>query len=164
MVKKLIIGGLVVILVGALGAGVYSYAQNFDNRPANQAGVHGNSDKQGYRSDPPGRGGQGSGEPQAHVEEWLTLSGELVSVDTAGLTLRTDDGRSVTLQLGPEWFWSEGMESLAPGEHVTVLAFEEDGEIKVGRISLEGDSYVLQLRDADGRPLWAGRGRGGGRR
>ena len=40
--------------------------------------------------------------------------------------------------------------------------FEEDGEIKVGQISLE-DGTLLQLRDTDGRPLWAGRGRGGGR-
>jgi hypothetical protein len=44
-----------------------------------------------------------------------------------------------------------------------VQAFEEDGEIKVGQISLESNGTVLQLRDDDGRPMGAGRGRGGGR-
>jgi hypothetical protein len=197
MIKKLIIGGLVTILVGVLGAGVYGYAQNFDALPATRAAADGSEDN---RSHPPsnvndgegyrggrgeaqvsprfGNGDQASGErgceevtpggqhkwePQAHVEDWSILGGELVSLDTSGLTLRTDDGQSVTLQLGPEWFWSKQVESLVPGEHVTVLAFEEDGELKAGQISLEGGGYVLQLRDADGRPLWAGRGRGDNR-
>jgi hypothetical protein len=98
------------------------------------------------------------------VEEWLTLTGQVVSVDTSDLTLQTDDGQTLTVGLGPEWFWSEQGVTVAPGERVTVRAFEEGGEIKVGQIILETSGTVLQLRNDDGRPMWAGRGRGGGRK
>lgn len=204
MAKKLIIGGLIVVLVGALAAGIYSYTQNPDGLRAGQAQAYGNGGGQGNRGglvenqDAPveGAGGQGyrggrnsesvaSGsadrgqtgdarqrgdnyglyepDPQAYVEEWLTLTGQVVSVDTTGLTLQTDDGQTMSVALGPEWFWSDQSVTVAPGERVTVRAFEEDGEIKVGQISLESNGTVLQLRDDNGRPLWAGRGRGGGR-
>jgi hypothetical protein len=102
-------------------------------------------------------------DPQAHVDEWLTLTGQVVSVDGSGLTLQTDDGRTLSISLGPEWFWSDQDVTVPPGEQVMLQVFEEDGEIKVGQISLESQGTVLELRDADGRPLWAGRGRGGGR-
>jgi hypothetical protein len=184
MAKKLIIGGLIVVLVGALGLAIYNYTQT------NQAMAYGNGGNQGYRggrsedelvapsSDeqgraygkgqagdvPQGRTGNEIGvpDPQAHVEEWLTLSGQVTSVDTTGLTLQTDDGQTLSIDLGPEWFWGNQDVTLVAGERVTAQAFEEDGEIKVGQISLE-DGTLLQLRDTDGRPLWAGRGRGGGR-
>jgi hypothetical protein len=86
----------------------------------------------------------------------------VTSVDTTGLTLHTDDGQTLSIDLGPEWFWGSQGVTLVAGESVTAQVFEEDGEIKVGQISLE-DGTLLQLRDTDGRPLWAGRGRGGGR-
>ena len=97
------------------------------------------------------------------MEEWFTLAGQVTSVDTTGLTLRTDDGQTLSIDLGPEWFWSDQGLTLAAGERVTVQVFDKDGEIKIGQIRLESDGTLLQLRDDDGRPLWSGRGRGGGR-
>ena len=183
MAKKLIIGGLIAVLIGGLGLAIYNYTQT------NQAMAYGNGDNQGYRGGRsegelvmPGSGEQGRAygkgqagdvpqgrtgnemsvpDPQAHVEEWLTLSGQVTSVDTTGLTLQTDDGQTLSIDLGPEWFWANQDVTLVAGERVTVQAFEEDGEIKVGQIRLE-DGTLLQLRDTDGRPLWAGRGRGRG--
>jgi hypothetical protein len=224
MAKKLIIGGLIVVLIGALAVGIYSYTQDNQGLRAGQAQAYGEGGGQGYRGgladdgDAPvegvgnrgrqgnldngdgtpveGTGGQGyrggqdsksfspgseyrgqvgdarqggntdglyEPDPQAYVEEWLTLTGHVVGVDTTGLTLQTDDGQTMSAALGPEWFWSNQDVTVAPGERVTVQAFEEDGEIKVGQISLESNGTVLQLRDDDGRPMWAGRGRGGGR-
>jgi hypothetical protein len=209
MAKKLIIGGLIVVLVGALGLAIYNYNQTNQGLHAGQALAYGNGGGQGSRGGVAdgngaptegnanggyrgGRGGDevapGSGEqgqangkgqtgeapqgrtdnessvpdPQAHVEEWLTISGQVTNVDATSLTLKTDDGQTLNIDLGPEWFWSAQGVALDAGDHVTVQAFEEDGEIKVGQISL-GDGTPLQLRDTDGRPLWAGRGRGGGR-
>jgi hypothetical protein len=224
MAKKLIIGGLIVILVGALAVGIYSYTQDNQGLRAGQAQAYGegggqgnrggladdgdapvqgagNRGRQGSLADGDGapvegagsqgyRGGRGTEsfspgseyrgqvgdarqggntdglyepDPQAYVEEWLTLTGQVVSVDISDLTLQIDDGQTMTVGLGPEWFWSDQNVTLAPGDVVTVRAFEEDGEIKVGQISIESNGTALQLRDDDGRPLWAGRGRGGGR-
>lgn len=209
MAKKLIIGGLIVVLVGALSLAIYNYTQTNQGLHVGQAMAYGNGVSQGSRgglADGNGaptegnanrgyRGGRsgdevavGSGEQgqaygkgqtgdvlqgrngnetgvpdqQAHVEEWLTLSGQVISVDTTGLTLQADDGQTLSIDLGPEWFWSNQDVTLDAGERVVVQVFEEDGEIKVSQISLE-DGTLLQLRDTDGRPLWAGRGRGGGR-
>jgi hypothetical protein len=118
-------------------------------------GQTGNVSQSGYGD------GTGVPNPQANVSEWLTFGGEVVSVDMTSLTLQTDDGQVLSVQLGPEWFWSGQGVSLVPGEHVTVLGFEENGQFQVGQIIPESSGTALQLRDSDGRPLWAGRGRGG---
>jgi hypothetical protein len=212
MIKRLVIGGLIVALVGVLGVGIYSYTQNDSSLRAGQAFAQGLSDGQGYRGGQsndisplgyegegrqgnsggrsqgnaaPGNGrsagnqvpapagqdrnlargysdGTGVPDPQADVSQWFTLNGEVLSLDVTSLTLYTDDGQTLDIQLGPEWFWTSQDAPLAPGEQVTVQAFEENGQIQAGQISLDGDGTTLALRDASGRPLWAG-GRGGGR-
>jgi hypothetical protein len=208
MMKKLVVGGLVVALMGALVVGVYSLSQRDTGLRAGQALAQGNGGEQGYRGGRggkvvapgydndgaqgvygsqaegyTGRGGGGQGyrggqtgdvdragyedegigvpNPQADVGQWLTLSGEAVGVESSTLTMTTDDGQTLEFELGPEWFWSEQGVPLEIGEQVTVLAFEEDGEIKVGQISLASSGTTLALRDTNGRPLWAGRGRSG---
>jgi hypothetical protein len=208
MMKKLVVGGLVVALMGALVVGVYSLAQRDTDLRAGQALAQGNGGEQGHRGGRgdevvtsgydndggqgnydsrtesytgTGSGGQGyrggqagnpeqagyEGEgigvpnPPADVSEWLTLGGEVVSVESSTLTMATDDGQTLEFELGPEWFWSEQGVPLTPGEQVTVLAFEEDGETKVGQIILSSSGTTLALRDTSGRPLWAGRGRSG---
>lgn len=208
MMKKLVVGGLVVALIGALVVGVYSLSQRNSGLRAGQALAQGNGGEQGYRGGRggeiiapgydndggqgnygnqaegyTGRGGGGQGyrgrqaggvdqaayegegigvpNPQADVGEWLTLAGEVVGVEASTLVLATDDGQTLEFGLGPEWFWSEQGVPLESGEQVTVLAFEEDGEVKVGQISLASSGTILALRDTDGRPLWAGRGRSG---
>jgi hypothetical protein len=200
MIKKLVIGGLIVAVVGVLGVGIYSYVQNNNGLGAGRALAQGNRDGQGYQG---GRGsglavpgsdidrgqggfggriegsvgrgggnggsraaagyGDGSGipNPQAAVSEWLTLSGRVVSVETNTLTITSDDGRTLDIQLGPERFWSSQDVTLAPGDLVTIQAFEEDGQMQAGQITLDTQGTTLTLRDADGRPLWAGQGRGG---
>ena len=190
MMKKLVVGGLIVALMGALVFGVYSLAQRDTGLRAGQALAQGNGGEQGYRGgrgnevvapgydndggqgyrggkagNPDQAGYQGEGisvpNPQADVDEWLSFDGEVVGVESSTLTMATDDGQTLEFELGPEWFWSEQGVPLEIGEQVTVLAFEEDGETKVGQISLARTGTILALRDTNGRPLWAGRGRGG---
>jgi hypothetical protein len=125
---------------------------------------------QGYR------GGQGATTPQgsagangvpqtqAGVEEWLTLTGVVSGVDQTSLTLTTGDGQTLTLELGQPRFWtSQGVE-LQTGDAIEVLGFEADeGDglvFQATTITRLSDGATVQLRDADGRPLWSGRGRG----
>jgi hypothetical protein len=72
------------------------------------------------------------------------------------------NGEEITLELGQPRFWSaQGME-LQPGDAVKVLGFEADEGygtvIQMGTIIRLSDGATVDLRDGDGRPLWAGRG------
>ena len=49
MAKKLIIGGLIVVLIGALAAGIYSYTQDNQGLRAGQAQAYGEGGGQEYR-------------------------------------------------------------------------------------------------------------------
>ena len=51
---------------------------------------------------------------------------------------------------------------IVPGDTVTVLGFDENGNFQAGQITNESTGEILLLRDPNGRPLWAGRGQGGG--
>jgi len=139
------------------------------------AGSRGGSQDSAQQGGQGYRGGQGattpngaadaSGvpQPQANVEEWLTLTGVVSSVDQTSLTLISDDGQSLTLELGQPRFWtSQGVE-LQAGDAIEVLGFEANEGyglvFQTASITRLSDGATLQLRDADGRPLWAGRGR-----
>lgn len=98
--KKLIIGGLTVVLVGALSLGIYNSTQNNGTARAGQGTAYANGEGQDYRGGRSGNevtpssaeqgqsygraqaGGLAQGgeayslcepDPQAHVEEWFTL-------------------------------------------------------------------------------------------
>jgi hypothetical protein len=76
------------------------------------------------------------------------------------LTLQTDDAL-MTVHLGPEWYWeSEGI-ALREGDQVEVVGFYEGDVFEATRIDNLTTGLGATLRDETGRPLWAGRGRGG---
>jgi hypothetical protein len=99
-----------------------------------------------------------------------TLKGEIVSVDTltAGrmdipgrviLNLKTTK-ETVLVYLGPVWYVEQQGIKLVAGDQV---------EVKGSRVSMEGKPYIipnyvkkgermLNLRDEQGIPLWAGKG------
>jgi hypothetical protein len=85
-------------------------------------------------------------QPQVEVDEWLTLT--------------TDDSQTFTLELGPPWFWSSQDVDLQVGDAVELLGFETDEGnglvFQAATITRLSDGTALELRDANGRPLWAG--------
>jgi hypothetical protein len=108
-----------------------------------------------------GAQGQGAGTGQAEVTEWQSIQGLAVSVDTAALVLQMDDGAQITVE-GRPWrfaqeqgFWAE------VGDRVTVVGFSESGEFVVGQLSSDTNGTTTQIREENGRPLWAGGGRRG---
>ena len=136
-----------------------------------------------------GRGGYGgqdledapgdqTGTGQAQVEEWLTIQGTVVSVDADKLVVQTVSGEQVTVENRAWWFAQEQGFSAQVGDQATLVGFYESddpstgrrGELvepsglhfEVGRINDATNGQTVLVRDENGRPLWAGRGRRGG--
>lgn len=170
MVKKIVIGTLVVILVGALAVGVYDWMRTAPaTAEAAQTGY--GAGGQGWRGGPTAAAGgaqrgqagsavtaqsQAAAEPQAIPSgEWTSLGGVVQQVDVTGLSVATDAGQPLWVQLGPNRFWSAGI-SFAAGEHVTVTGFTENGQFMAAQIVNDASGQTLALRNDLGQPLWTG--------
>lgn len=117
----------------------------------------------------PGKGRNSTGRMYnpATVE---TLSGEVTSVDksTSGqgrslgvhFTLKTEK-ETIPVHLGPGWYVDQQEVKLAPGDKVEVsgsrVTYQGKPAVIAGQVKKDGKT--LQLRDANGVPAWAGKGR-----
>jgi len=116
----------------------------------------------------PGNGqADGSGVPQVQAAQNMgslqTLTGvEIAQVDSNGLTLNTDSG-DLWVQLGPPNYWTSQGIAFEAGQHVSLTGFEDNGLFQAMHITIDETGDTLQLRDENGRPMWAGgQGKGGG--
>jgi hypothetical protein len=168
--KKKIVWGIVLFgLVGILVAGavVRTVAKAGDGGEAlgahsepGRAAVGGGSLAAGT-----GRGGglgDGTGTGQAEVDEWVTVQGTVVSVDADALVVQAATGEQVVVENRPWSFVQEQGFAAQPGDQMTLAGFYEDGDLEVGQITDTTNGQTVQLRDTDGRPMWAGRGRNNG--
>jgi hypothetical protein len=186
MLKKIVLGTLFIGLIGILVIGavirmmdrtaLVAEAQGYGHGRGNgEAGAYAaGGSGQGFASaQPNGRGGYGgqgredapgdqTGTGQANVEEWLTLQGTVVSVDADTLVVQTDSGEQVTMENRPWWFAQEQGFSAQVGDWVTLVGFYEGDDFEVGQIDDTTNGQTVLVRDENGRPLWAGRGRRGG--
>jgi len=105
--------------------------------------------------------GDGAGTGLAQVDEWLTLEGVAGSVDATALVVHTDDGQEIVVD-GRAWRYllEQGFQAAA-GERVRLVGFYENDRFEAGEVTNLGTGQDLLIRDENGRPLWAGRGRGG---
>lgn len=173
MVKKIIVSALIVILLGAVGVGVYdaySGQSTFElpqinlnqltTRTQGQGQGNGGGGGQGQRR---GQGGQGGGSsPQAMQHTWVTLTGAVISTDAQSLTVDTAEQGQLTVSLGEMGFADTQGVTFNPGDAVTLMGFEGDtGQFQAGQITNTTTGQMLLLRDPNGRPLWAGPGRNG---
>jgi hypothetical protein len=109
-----------------------------------------------------GAPGDGTGTGQAQVDEWLTLQGTITSADPDTLGVQTDSGEQVTVDNRAWWFAQDQAFTASVGDRVTVVGFYEDGDFEVGQIDNLTTGQTVSIRDENGRPQWAGRGRRGG--
>ncbi|MEL7644144.1 MAG: hypothetical protein AAGU25_08550 [bacterium] len=105
----------------------------------------------------------GDGVPDAVVDEWVTLQGTVTAVDASLLEVTTSDGKVILVENRAWWFAQEQGLTLAAGDSVSLTGFYDDGVFEAGSITSLATSQTVSLRDADGRPLWSGRGNGSGR-
>ncbi len=136
--------------------------------PALGAVEQGQEQGRGRGNNGQGQGGFGNqtsgqaGVGQAQVNEWVTLKGIVVQVDANALVVEDDSGGLVTVENRPWWFAQEQGFVAGVRDEVTLTGFYENGEFEVGQLGNLTSGMAVEIREASGRPGWAGRGRGGG--
>jgi len=181
MVKNIIIGALALIVVGAVGVGVYdavsaapAQAQTDDvgksaggwgqgaGAQAGEAAGQSNGGAQGQAAATGAHPGTGTAEPQAiPSSDWSTLAAEVQAVEVNGLSVLTADGQPLWIQLGPTHFWS-GEIAFSIGDTVSVTGFIENGQFMAAVIANDTSGQTFTLRSETGQPLWAGGSNGNG--
>jgi hypothetical protein len=100
--------------------------------------------------------------PQAQVDEWVTISGTLMSFQGGNMTMSTTDGEIITFKTGqPRFFADQGI-TFNTGDEIVVVGFYEGAEFMAGDITQVSTGLRVMLRDPNGRPLWAGPGNSNG--
>jgi len=108
------------------------------------------------------RGAEPYPDPQADVQEWEQYEGTVVALGDEGLTIALSTGQEKTIEMGPSWYWQEQeLFSSEIGDVVSVTGFLDGERFEAGTITNETSGQVIILRDENGRPMWAGRGRRG---
>lgn len=85
----------------------------------------------------------------------------LPAIGDPGLKVDTGDGNIITVYgTGSSMVWEAlGYEPLTVGEPVSIEAYEvtfSDGSTKLIVVAVTVDGQTIELRDADGRPVWRG--------
>jgi hypothetical protein len=101
-----------------------------------------------------------------------TVEGEITKVERVvpirgmhtgvHLLLKTNKAESLAVHLGPDWYVDKQEPKLSAGDKVQVrgsrITFDGKPAIIAAEVTKAGQT--MHLRDADGVPAWAGRGRG----
>ncbi|MEB3181892.1 MAG: hypothetical protein VKL59_23090 [Nostocaceae cyanobacterium] len=97
-----------------------------------------------------------------------TIRGEVVSLDSimpmrgmsqgVHLTLKTADGQTMSVHLGPRWYLENQDIDVKPGDNIEVTGSRINfaGQPTIVAASVKKGNAVLTLRDANGFPVWSG--------
>ncbi len=120
----------------------------------------------GVSNDRGQNGEQGDGdhipEPKAQPDEWVTITGTLMSFQGGSMTLATPEGTLLSFQSGQPRFMANQGVTFQVGEELSILGFYENDQFMAGEITQTATGTRVMLRDPNGRPLWAGPGNGNG--
>ncbi|OGO14807.1 MAG: hypothetical protein A2Z14_06160 [Chloroflexi bacterium RBG_16_48_8] len=191
MLKKIVLGTVFVVFVGALVTGAVirtmdkteqtasttgSGRGNGENASIENEGIsggQGNGQGSGRSAESGnevattgrGKGGKGGEGSELLAEEnsdhvWEPYSGVVTDVSEDILTIETDDGESIVVE-GRAWAYAQDLGfAIQQGDLVQFEGFFEDDEFKVIWMENLTTSEPIVLRDASGRPSWAGGGKG----
>jgi hypothetical protein len=146
--------------VAAANASQENYGGRGNETPPGATGRGGRRAQGGAAEPTLGEQGNGQGAPLADVaaEDWLAMTGKVVSVADDLVEIETDAGATIPFEGRPLSFAAEQGFSLKVGDAVTVAGYDENGEFKIGKVTNLNSGVSIALRDASGRPGWAGRG------
>jgi hypothetical protein len=117
-----------------------------------------------------GQGGQsaqgqtGSGVPQANITGVTTVHGVVNSFDLMGISITTEDGQALYVQLGNSRYNQSIGFAPTIGEGVTVVMFPDDqGLYSAMSVTVDSTGLAYTFRSETGQPLWSGgNGKGNG--
>ena len=109
-----------------------------------------------------GQNGEGSGEAQITIDEWITVEGTLMSFQGGNMSMSTSDGEILNFQTGQPRFFAEQNITFQVGDEIIVVGFYQGEAFQAGDITQVSTGERVMLRDPNGRPLWAGAGNGKG--
>jgi hypothetical protein len=105
--------------------------------------------------------GQNVPQPQAQVDEWVTVEGTITAINRSQVTMELTNGESLTFQMGQPRFAESQQITLQIGDEISVLGFYEGDQFSAGEVTVLATGETIMLRDPNGRPLWAGPGGSG---
>lgn len=115
----------------------------------------GNGWRQGSQNDP------STSSATATNQEIITIKGMVDQFISPQLTLTTDLGQIIYIQIGNLSASNGAMLDLVPGEYVTVNGwYNQVGEFTANQITLNSSGTTFSIRNQSGRPDWAGKGQG----
>lgn len=140
------------------------YWKNQNANPGgNQGQGQGSNQGQSQGGGGGGRGRNSSGWNSDYSDSpasLTTLEGIVASVTPEMLVVTTTGAGDIIIE-GRAWRYAQEMGyTFQLHQQVSLTGFEEDGEFKAVSISAGGNQYLF--REQGGRPMWAGRGQGGG--
>lgn len=126
-------------------------------------GGNGQGDQQGQGSGQGLSEQQGQGQGSEYRTQTTPIEGETIKgvvLETAELVIETAAGEQIQIGLGPSFYREAQGFVLEVGDSVQVTGYWEDDEFKAALVENLDTTQRIVLRDADGRPMWAGQGRG----
>lgn len=164
MVQKAVAGLFILAMIAALVVGgIKLFQQDGQEHEAQVNGQHINVPRVESAPAQPAPGNQGRGYGQGAGRQpnvdvgGQTLTG--VVRETVELVIETTDGEMVQVGLGPSSYREAQGFSLNLGDQVRVTGYWEGDEFKATGIENLTTGAQIMLRDALGRPMWAGQGR-----
>lgn len=160
--NKIVLSLGVVAVVGLMGIGVAYAVLGTEGQPRSEDGYGGR-----WASEPAAAGGwrsgEVSGEPLAAAEAAPRVAGVVASLDGSLLVVETWAGELVEVSLGRTGYWETQAPALMPGEAVVIEGlYEDEGTLAASSVTIASTGQTVVLREASGRPMWAGGRRGAG--
>lgn len=150
MFKKIIVGILLLTVIGAgLTALVTQTMAKGDESTTEQSPIISEQEFDAEQPIDP------MVDSQIDLEQPWQAEGTIIDIDDNGLTLATEDGEEVYVELGPADFVQAQAVSPELGKRVAIEGSESAGMIHAHRLTFQ-DGQTLELRTELGQPLWSG--------
>ena len=89
---------------------------------------------------------------------WVAVDGTVTEVNGEEIIVEAADGQTVSVG-GRSWSYAQEQQfGVQVGDRLRLHGFYEGEELEVGRIENQRSGASVQMRDENGRPMWAGRG------
>jgi hypothetical protein len=156
MLKKVIVGTLFIGLIAVLVIGAIYRTMDKSQDARNSFGRGRGLSESRVAAVPVD---QRQGQAQDQVREWLTLIGTVERIDESTLIIGLASGEPITVEGRPWRYALEQGFSAAVGDRLIVTGFYDGEVFEVGQLANSTSDQTLNIRQDNGRPLWAGGGR-----